>query len=346
MRCKSLLLGSFVAVSALTTVACDDGGNTGGAGGATSSTSTTSTKSSSGASMTTTGASMTTTGSSMTTTGSSMSSSSSSSVSTGSGMMSMFSHLVITEVSVSPDGPEFIEIWNPTAQAVDLTNYYVSDNRTYWEVPAGMPWAPPATQDTDFLGGFPQGTMIGPDAVITIAFRTGMMGFEAKYNKCPNFFVTEAAVSCGGNMVPPLRQPVPGTIEDGGNTPVGLSNSREMLVLFTWDGNTANLVKDIDYVVWGDPKTDEGASVDKTGKLTYKADTKCEGEVANPVCNQKTATAPMVNQSIERCGMGEVNETQTGGNGANGSDETSEDLGAAFVVQATPTPGVKNACLP
>ena len=33
-------------------------------------------------------------------------------------------HLLISEFVVTPTAGEFIEIYNPTASAVDLTNYY------------------------------------------------------------------------------------------------------------------------------------------------------------------------------------------------------------------------------
>src|SRR5437870_5090318 len=40
-------------------------------------------------------------------------------------------HVLISEISVTPAAAEFIEIYNPTAAAVDLTNYYLSDNAGY-----------------------------------------------------------------------------------------------------------------------------------------------------------------------------------------------------------------------
>ncbi|MFO0617285.1 MAG: lamin tail domain-containing protein [Polyangiaceae bacterium] len=342
MRRTSLLLGSFAVLSLLTAVACDDGGSAGGAGGTSSST-TSSTKASTGASMTTTGASMTTTGSSMGSTGST--SSASSSASTGSGMMSSLDHLVFHEIVVGGDPAEFVEIWNPTNSAIDLSNYYISDNSTYWEVPAGMPWDPeynptipgdtnPPDKGSDFLGGFPPGTTIPADGVITIAFKSG---FEATYSKCPNFYVTTMPTSCGGNMVPPLRQPVAGSILINGNALPGLSNKREMLVLFTWDGTTGHTVKDVDYVVWGTTgdasNNDPGSRADKTGVAGYLPDT--------PTAMQKFAEAPKNAHAIVRTATTESAEKTTGGNGIGGHDETSEDFSMSFTDSAMPTPTEK-----
>lgn len=337
MRRTPLILGSLAIASALTAVACDDSTSTGGAGGTSGST-TSSTKSSSGATMTTTGATMTTTGSTTTTTTTTTSSSSaSSSVSTGSSMAGL-DHLVINEVVVGPDAAEFFEIWNPTAQPVDLSDYYVSDNSDYWEVPAGMGWNPDyngsaQSVGSDFLGGFPQGTTVPANGVITVAFKPG---FETTYSKCPDFFVATTPTPCGGNMVPALTQPVAGTILVGGAAAVGLSNAREMLILFTWDGTNGSLAKDVDYALWGTTggatNDDPGSRVDKTGKSTYLADT--------PHAMQKFAEAPMNGHAITRTGT-EVGEKATGGNGLTGHDETSEDMSMSFVDSATPTPGVK-----
>jgi len=115
-----------------------------------------------------------------------------------------------------------------------------------------------------------------------------------------------------------------------------LSDSREMVVLFHWDG-VATKVGDVDYVTWG-TTFDVGATrIDKTGIGTYAADT--------PAANQNPAAAPTTAQSIERCSITEPGEKTTGGNGATGHDETSEQLGTSFKIQSTPTPGTKNACL-
>lgn len=251
----------------------------------------------------------------------------------------MFSHLVISEVVVGPTNAEFFEIYNPTPNAVDLTNYYVSDNHNYFTISnADAMWTYDGTADTDFVGRFPAGASIAAGAVITVA----NPGYEALYNKCPDFVLGTAPFTCANGTAPALLQPKAHCMTDMSN----LSNQREMLILFTWTGNAADLMQDVDYVAWGDPTTDAGASVDKTGQLTYKPDTQCSGApTPNPTCAQKTAAAPMNNQSIERCGSGETSEKATGGNGASGHDETSEDMSMTWVVQATPTPGVKNACL-
>jgi hypothetical protein len=239
-------------------------------------------------------------------------------------------HLVFSEIAVAPDTGEFVEIYNPTAAAVDLSNYYLSDNSTYVDLASGKPWQPITNNPgTDFLARFPAGTSIGAGKTLVVGFDPG---YEMTYNGCPDFFVGTAPVACGGKMIPILLATEMSSVADTSN----LSNAREMLVLFTWDGDKAHTLKDVDYVTWG-AMFDDGSRADKTGVMGYQPDT--------VRANQKPATAPTVGQSIERCVI-ESAETAMGGNGITGHDEMSEDLGAAFMIQAKPTPGVKNACLP
>ena len=54
---------------------------------------------------------------------------------------------------------EFVEILNPTASPVDLSDYHLADNSAYHTVTAG-PWTPSGTPQTDFLVQFPPATML------------------------------------------------------------------------------------------------------------------------------------------------------------------------------------------
>ncbi len=244
-------------------------------------------------------------------------------------------HLIISELGVQPTDGEFIEIYNPTSAAVDLSKYYVSDNATYYTIAAGTAWAPVTSNPgTDFLVGFPSGTMIAAGGVITIA--SDAAKFFAHFAVCPDFTLGTADVTCTATTkAKAVVVPTNGGLTAGTS---GLSNDREMVMLFTWDGTVGSKVKDVDYVTWGDT-FDVGASrADKTAVSGYAADT--------AAASQKGAPAPGLFASIERCSIGETSEKQTGGNGITGHDETSEDFSKSFKVQATPTPGKKNTCLP
>ena len=241
-------------------------------------------------------------------------------------------HLVISELAVAPNEGEFVEIYNPTAASVDLTDYYLSDNSAYVGIQLGDPWNPVTSNNlpTDFLARFPAGTTIPAGGAIAIATQAG---FEATYGKCADFILAAADVPCAAGSAKAMLAPTNGGIGEQ----VSLSNDREMVILFHWTGDTNDLIEDVDYVTWG-AAFEDPTRVDKTGIGTYQPDT--------PRANQKPAPAAGAGQSIERCAPAAENgEKASGGNGISGHDETSESLDVTFVVQAAPTPGDKNGCL-
>jgi hypothetical protein len=309
---------SAVALSVITSIAVaacgDDTSGSGGEGGDSGTTTTSSsTKASTGATTSSSAASTTT---------------SSSAATTGSGGGVEADHLIINEVVVAPVGAELIEIHNPTAAAVDLDDYYLSDNSTYHTVASGDPWDPITNNaGTDFAARFPAGTSIPAGGYLVVGFDPG---YEAAWGGCPDLFVATAPVACGGNMIANMEETAAGSITDMS----GLSDSREMVVLFSWSGDTDDTLLDVDYVTWG-ATFEDGTRADKTGVAGYQADTA-------PDMQQAAAEPPPTN-SIERCGP-EIGETQSGGNGSTGHDETSEDMSASFAVEAAATPGVANVC--
>ncbi len=220
-------------------------------------------------------------------------------------------HLLISELVVTPTAGEFVELYNPTANAIALDDIYLADYPTYYEVTQGT--AP--AQNSDFVVHFPAGSSIPAGGFVVVSMRTATE-FNTTFGVYPDFDMSAADANAPAMV---------GTI--GSNA--GLSNNSEMVVVFSWDGS-ADLVQDLDYVVWG-----ATAGVDKTGITvgtgTYLADTATSSQVA--------ATSPSGGSSLERCDTSEGAETDTGGNGLTGNDETSEDLSATFVVGNAPTPG-------
>lgn len=271
-----------------------------------------------GSAVTTTTGAGTTTGSGTTTTG-------------AGGGGTLGDHLLISEIGVAPAGGEFIEIYNPTGAMVDLTEYYLADNSGYFSIAQGKPWAPVTNNPgTDFLAQFPAGSKIAPGAVVVVATSAS---YEMQFSKCPDFFLSTKPITCANAPGKLMLAPTNGGIGDNS----GLSNDREMVILFHWAGVANTPVEDVDYVTWG-VMFEDATRVEKTAVAGYMADT--------VRASQKPAIAPPPTQSIERCGPTlEQGEKSAGGNGITGHDETSEPLDTSFKLQVKPTPGTKNTCL-
>ncbi|MDZ7308627.1 MAG: endolytic transglycosylase MltG, partial [candidate division KSB1 bacterium] len=245
-------------------------------------------------------------------------------------------HLLISEFVVTPTDGEFIEIFNPTFSTIDLSNYYLTDdvstgNPDYVKVVNGA--GALTVANFDFLAKFPDGASIAPGGVKVVAF-TGA-GFKTRYGVAPDYEV----LGTDTTIADMIGIAVSGT--------AGLTNDRETIVLFTWDG-VSDLVQDVDYVVWGDKST----AVDKSGLAidgpdadsnpsSYKNDTPVASQTAVNADND-VDSAPHDNGSSAARNAPEAGEKLSSGNGITGHDETSENFsfaGGSWTEDNTPTPG-------
>src|SRR5689334_21413153 len=90
------------------------------------------------------------------------------------------SKLLLTEVVMNPTPAEYIEIHNPGAVEVDLTNYYLADYATYYAVVTST-----APVNTDFVVRFPAGAKIPPRAHQTVSIG-GATCFKTAPPTCAN----------------------------------------------------------------------------------------------------------------------------------------------------------------
>jgi hypothetical protein len=232
-------------------------------------------------------------------------------------------HLLLTEVSVGPSGHEFIEIHNPSNQAVDLSDYYLwdathhSSDTEYWLI-ADLAANQTAINQYDFLVRFPAGSSIGPGQYITVSV-SATADFATNFGENPDF----AVLGDGSGGTQNMREAYTGSL-GGGPT---ITDAGEVMVLFWWDGSS-DLVKDVDYLVWGDKDEACDKSGVTVGGSTFQNDT-AEGDQETP---------PGDGKSYQRVDLTEGNEIKTGGNGISGNDETSEDFSQTWKTD-TPTPG-------
>jgi Lamin Tail Domain len=247
-------------------------------------------------------------------------------------------HLLITEVKTSGDVNEFVEIWNPTDRTIDLRNYYLTDVGDYWQYPSGTL---PDVGAADFIVRFPEGAMLSPNGVITVA--SEYQRFQNDYDQVATYGLdVTTVIPDGAKMLDRVR--VPGAAGQASITDPG-----EPVVLFYWDG-ASDLVKDVDIVIAGyapDERTRnvlmakmpvDGPDADTTA-TAFKADRMQLGVMPNRAEDVTT---------YKRVKLETGNELQSAnGNGINGDDETSEMQTMTWDGNAPmpATPGVVAASL-
>ncbi|MDH3402392.1 MAG: lamin tail domain-containing protein [Acidobacteriota bacterium] len=241
-------------------------------------------------------------------------------------------HLLLCEAVVTPTANEFVEIANPTAAAVALDDYYLSDDENYALLPGFFGAGPaPVIAASDFIARFPAGATIPPAGVVVVAFDGA--GFLATFGFAADFEI--AGTDAG---TPDMVAAYAGSI---GST-AGLTNAGESAVLFTWDG-ASDLVSDVDMLNIGTPSTANDIA-DKTGVAVDgpDADAVATAYLFDLFTMPQQAADPGGGASTKRLFLEAGSETAGGGNGATGDDETSEQItttwdGPAF---GAPNPGV------
>jgi MYXO-CTERM domain-containing protein len=251
--------------------------------------------------------------------------------------------LLLSEVVVSPTQGEYIAITNPNATPVDLTDFYLADYETYYNVVKST--APAAA---DFVVRFPMGATIAPGAKQYVAiggaecFKTacgtgGLNKFNG-YGVYPTYELETGDPLKSSAVVVNMVLPFVGAV----GASRGLTNGGEPIVLFYWDG-VSSLVTDVDYVYYGSPAASNPA-VNKTGIMvnasTYAADT------ADTAAAHAPLSVPPVGGTTNTCRVDAAEGAQVtamSANGINGRDETSENSSVTWTACATVTPGAIDA---
>ncbi len=210
-----------------------------------------------------------------------------------------------------------VAITNPTGESIDLSNYYLTDATDspdfYYNLPSGVNYW--SGNVFDFICRFPN-LSIEPNSTITIGLNTSTE-FQEYYNFSPDFALGDGdllnAIS-GENTI--------GIGSENENAGV-LADSRETLILFYWDGESP-MVQDVDYFLWNDSNYDDSTpeehpmAINKEGVEEYLPDT--------PIEQQSFIRHHGEDSSFVRVSYEETGESETGGNGITGHDETSEDF--------------------
>lgn len=220
--------------------------------------------------------------------------------------------LLLSEVVVTPTSGEYIELVNPSDEAVSLDHAYLADYPAYFNVAADAP--PP--HSSDFRLAFPPGMRIPPKSHVVVSLSSATE-FHKIYGRYPDY-----DVSASDTHAPTMQGAFSGSS--------GLSDGDEVVVLFRSVPGAVK-VSDLDYIIYGNTSD----AVDKTSTTLlptpYLPDT--------AMLLQHPAPAPKgAQQALVRCDASEGLEIKTGGNGYVGHDETSEAFDQTWRVLAGPTP--------
>jgi len=216
-------------------------------------------------------------------------------------------HLVFSRIIIKPDNAESISIINPTDESINLSNYYICDDKEYYQIAL-----PPEDENQDmspsssskgFTAQFPN-IDIDPNDTLLLVLSEDYSSFYTDITPDLFLFGEES-----GHMT---------ETESGsfGNSSFGkLHDVSESIILFKWDGNTENNVEDVDYFIWGGVQ----GAVEKTGIGDYVEDTQANEQLYfEQVPEDYYAFSRVV-------GLEEIDEESSGGNGIMSADLTRDD---------------------
>lgn len=223
-------------------------------------------------------------------------------------------HLIFTELVLQPSAGEYVVIKNPTASAVDLSDYYITDatdvanGKFYYNLPGGTNfWS---GSGFDFIARFPAISLPAGESLVLGLARDS--DYNSEYGEYPDLYLM-------GTGADTMLHAVSGQSTIGAAPSGKMDNTDETLLLFYWDGSSST-VKDVDYLLWGS----NAYAVDKSAVSGYAADT--------PAGSQSFMSVHADGEKLIRSDESEGTESGSGGNGITGHNETSENLADTWIV--------------
>jgi len=256
--------------------------------------------------------------------------------------LALHDHLLITEIVVTPTAGEYVELFNPTGQPIDLTDVYLTDATEqssavwYYNLPTGADFQNPGNT-FDFIVRFPAGATVASGQTVTVALDG--LGFQTTFAQEADYACRNPSANSVQMLTADASNP-PNWTPTAVNASAGLTNGGEPVILFTWDG-VADLVQDVDYLFYGSASA-SNQRIDKSGVMVDgpDADTNAGAYLNDTQAfNQALVPTHAFGESLERIEFVEAGETQAAGNGVTGHDETSEPADVTFATATAPTPG-------
>jgi len=245
--------------------------------------------------------------------------------------------LLLTEVATLGSSQEFIEIYNPSGQDVDLSDYYLTDanhspnDQYYYNIGLGNPSQSSVGGGafSDFHARFPAGYTIAAGDTIVVSV-PGSEAFESNFGFSPHLELYEDGDF--QDQVPDMRW-IFGDVSSNsiyGESDPTLTNGAETVILYHFVTGE-DKVTDIDVFTWKDPEESTTTSIffNKTGRTIGS-----HSYLPENGTNESDAFGTM-NQfeySYHRTDPTEGDQTPTGSNGVAGRDETSENCNSTFAM--------------
>ena len=217
-------------------------------------------------------------------------------------------HLLLTRVVTQPDAAESFSIYNPTDSPIDLTNYYICDDEDYYTMQTEDELSPSHIA-SGFTARFPSINIESGDTLNII--------LNENYTEYYGEEFIPDIIMYGADNNSMLET----EIGSFGGASDKINDDAEMIILFYWDGNLSSSIQDVDYFIWGSSQN----AFDKSDVPEYENDTPIESQLF-------FETEAETYYAYSRIGTEEIDETQTGGNGITGHDETSENFRESWEI--------------
>ena len=200
--------------------------------------------------------------------------------------------LYLSKIVVGKGGEneaEKVEIFNPTSESINLSDYYIAD---FYEYSMCNPDGDPCeVQFRDFIAGFPSSQTIESNETITIGLHDEAM-YQDYYGETTNktLFLYDQMLSCSSDKSTALENP---------NLTIHMPNvDNDMLkrngsfLLLKWDSNNSTFIE-IDFLMWGNSTNnenpirnyDEADPLIGNDSMYVRNDFNTQCDVSNVFCN-------------------------------------------------------------
>ena len=217
-------------------------------------------------------------------------------------------YLMLSSIVTLPDDGEMIVIKNMSNEEISLENHYISDDKEYYKIQSE---SKTTVNINDFIAKFSDDISIAANDSLHICLSESYTDYYPSTFQCDLILQND------------LENIFPDGNSFGSSTGERLSEYQEMVILFYWDGDRDQPVRDIDYFVWGN----QSSAMDKSNTVMYFDETS--------TADQDVLETQLTEYQWYRRISFDENES-TGLNGYTGEDETSELFNTTWEIESIP----------